>query len=244
MITFGEPQAMAYLAVLARTAAWAYTAPVIGEKAVPGRLKMIAAALIAFALLPVRAPLETANMYTALPLELAFGLLLGSASRTILAGAEAGGQLIGIQLGLGFAGTYDPQAGDESIATKRIAYYLAALAFLQAGGLEASVRALATPLATEPQLSGAMLMLIRETPNVLVHAVRIAAPMLIASFVANIATAIASRASSGVNVFSVMLALFLALGGLVLMETTGHFTGEMNTAGRLAIDVLDKVVNR
>jgi flagellar biosynthetic protein FliR len=244
MIGFGENELATFLAVLARAAAWAFTSPIIGERAVPARIRMMAAVLFSLAVLPSREPLPMDALYSALPVELCFGLMLGAASRLVLAGAEAGGQLIGIQLGLGFAGTFDPEAQDESIATRKIAFYLAGLAFLQAGGLETAIRALAAPAIPPSALTEILSVLIRETPKVLVHAVRIAAPLLLASFVANVAVALASRASPGLNVFSVMLGLFLALGGLVLLGTSPDFAREMATAGSLARDAIQRTVTR
>lgn len=244
MISFGENELSTFLVVLARASAWAFTSPVIGERAVPARIRMMAAVLFSLAVLPVRTPVPSDSLFTVLPVELCFGLMLGLSSRLVLAGAEAGGQLIGIQLGLGFAGTFDPDAQDESIATRKIAYFLAGLAFLHAGGLETAIRALTVAAVPPGALTDTLAVLIKEAPKVLVHAVRIAAPLIIASFVANIAVALASRASPGLNVFSVMLALFLALGGLVLLGTSPDFAREMSSAGSLARDAIDRTIAR
>jgi flagellar biosynthesis protein FliR len=240
----GEREVATFACVLVRAAAWAYTAPIVGDRFVPARMRMVVASLIALAIAPARPSIEATALFTHLPIELAYGLILGFTSRLAIFGAEAGGQLIGIQLGLGFAGTYDADARDESIATRKIAFFLASLAFLQAGGLENAVRALSLPIAPDGDLRAPLMVVIEEAPNVLVHAVRIAAPMLLATFVGNIVMALASRAAPALNVFSVMLALSLIVGGIVLIVTAPDFAREMYTAGGRSARAVEEVFAR
>ncbi len=227
--------------MFARTAAWAQAAPLVGDRVVPARVRVLFAAGVAAPLSLLRADADYSHLIATLPFEILFGLLAGAAARLILAGAEAGGQLIGLQLGLGFAGTYDPMAQDESLPTRRIAYALAALAFLSAGGLEESIRVLSLPLPTD-LTQAPLLALAREGADVLYTAARLAAPLLLAGLVANVTVAFASKAAPALNVFSVMLALFWIVGVAVLLVTAPLTARELSNVGLMARDAIGRIL--
>src|SRR5262245_16962893 len=179
----------AFLVSFARSAAFLQAFPLTGDRIVPPKLRLAIAALLALAVAPGRAGLDAAGLAAALPAEIVLGLAAGFAGRAVLAGAEAGGQLIGLQLGLGFAATFDRSVAEEELPTRRIIRCIAALAFLGAGGLETALAALAAPPATGTTLAAAAAALIAGTADVLVLGVRLAAPALAAALIANLAAA-------------------------------------------------------
>lgn len=233
-----ETTTAGFLACFARCAAWAESAPVISDPIVPRRVRIAISGAVALSLAPLRTELTYPGLLKILPFDVLAGLLLGGATRLFLLAAEMGGQLIGIQLGLGFAGTFDPVARESALPTRRFAFALAGLAFVVVGGLEASVYALALPMiATAEILDAPLLTLIEGSERILENGVRLAAPLLVAGFVANITMAIASKAAPALNVFSVMLALFLVVGGLVLVATAPVFAKDIVAIAVLARDV-------
>jgi len=229
----GEPEIAAFLAVLLRTSAWMLAAPLVGDGNVPPRVRMAIAVLIAVPLSIHHRALDFAQLMTSAPAEVVFGLAAGFALRLAFAGIELGGQLLGVQLELNFAAQLDPSSGDESLPTRRIAWCVAGLAFLGLGGLEQSLAALAVPappgLDHLPDLAA-------RGGAVFVLALRAAGPMLVASFVANLAVGLASRAAPALNIFSVMLAALLVVGALVLLGTSSRFTAEIIGDVRLGMD--------
>jgi flagellar biosynthesis protein FliR len=230
-----------FLATFVRAAALMQTAPVIGEKAVPAKVRVAAAAATALAVYSVRGPIDPQALPMILPAELALGLLAGLSARMIIAGAEVGGQLLGLQLGIGFAGQYDPSLGEESLPTRRIVAAFASLAFLALGGLDAVVRILAAPPPGGRTIAALGADLILRSGEVLVVAVRIAAPLLLTAVIVNLATGLASRAAPAINVFSVSFAVVLAVSGLVLVATAPILMSEVvATAGR-AVELLVRV---
>jgi flagellar biosynthetic protein FliR len=160
-----------------------------------------------------------------------------------MAGIEAGGEIIGQQLGLGFAASYDPALNAQALPTQRIAVLLGGLAFLGAGGLEAGVRVIAGPAVDGLSLASAGASVIRLSGDILVVGIRFAAPLLIATTVANLAMALASRAAPAINVFSVNLALILVLGGAVLYATSPHFVNETLRTARRASQTIQQTVH-
>jgi flagellar biosynthetic protein FliR len=231
----------AFLAGVARTAAWAHAAPLMGERAVAPRLRIAAAGLFALAATAARPPLPLAQLPSALPVELLLGLLFGFTSRLVLLGAEAAGQLVGLELQLGFAGSFDPMAREEALPTRRIAAALAGIAFLVSGGLEAHVRALSWHGAPTLDALDSLRTVALASGEVMVTALRAAAPLAIAGVVTHLALGFASRAAPALNVFSVSLACILVVGGLLLAATTPAFSGELLCAGRRAAQLLGAV---
>ncbi len=226
----GLAEVFAFLAAFARTAAFLQAFPLTGDKALPARFRGAAAALIALALVPTRAGVGL----EAIPAEIMLGLMAGFAGRIVFAGAEAGGQLLGIQLGLGFAGTFDPTVAEDELPTRRLVRCLTGIAFLSTGGLQAALGTLVLPPVTGPTLAAMALGLVERGGQVFVAGARLAAPMLVAGFVAYLTAALASRAAPALNVFSVALALLLVVGGIVLLAAGPAITADIMNIARQA----------
>lgn len=239
---FAEHQVAGFLAVFARAGAWSYAAPLLGDRMVPAKVRILLVGAIALLLAPVRPAATFSLLILAVPFEIVFGLVLGAAQRFVLAGAEAGGQLMGITMGLGFAGTFDPILRESSLPTRRIAFALAAMAFMSAGGFEEAIRALAIPVSALELGEAPVRALITTTGALLGAAVRVAAPLLIAGFIANLVMALISKAAPALNVFSVMLALFLVVGLFILIVTAPAFVRDLSAISQVARDVVWEVV--
>ncbi len=233
-----------FLCVFARAAAFLIAAPIVGERTTPAKVRVAAAAVIAFAVAPLRGPLDPAELALVLPADVLLGLAAGFVGRVVMAGIEAGGEIVGLQLGLGFAASYDPMLGTTAVPTRSIAVLLGSLAFLAAGGLEAGVRVIAAPAVDGMTLVSATASIVRQSGTVLVVGMRFAAPLLIATTVANLAMALAARASPAINVFSVMLALIVLLGGAVLYATAPALIQETLGAGNRAAQAIQETVRR
>lgn len=231
-----------FLVVFVRGCAFAYTAPVFSDKGVPHKVRVALVAMIAIALTPGRAAIEPATLIMALPGELILGLIAGFTGRVVLAGAEAGGELIGLQVGLGFAAQYDPTMGEAALPTRRAALALGGLAFIQAGGLETAVRVMAAPQITTLRAIGGITSLLRLGGDILALGLRFAAPALVAALVANLAIALATRAAPALNIFSVAFAVILVLVGMVLLGTAAPFANDIAFVGRRAVDEILNVL--
>lgn len=213
----------------ARCSAFLSTFPLTSDKVVPPRLRAALALMLSLAVAPAR---PGGELFLALPGEVLLGCIAGFAGRLVFAGAEAGGQLMGLSLGLGFAGQFDPAMGDNELPTARIARTLAGLAFLACGGLGDSLRAVLGPTVSGPGLLGAGRVLVDEAGRVLIVGIRLAAPALAAGLVSNLAAAAASRAAPALNVFSVALALMFVVGATVLIATSPLAARELMLVGR------------
>lgn len=226
------------LATFARAAAFLFAAPLTGEPSVAPRVRVGVAAALAFVLAPARPALAEDDLATILVAELLLGLLAGFSARLVLAGVEAGGELVGLSLGLGFAESYDPRLGEAAQPTRRLAATLGAFAFLGAGGLEAGVRVIAGPWIGPAELALGLGPLLARGGDVFVAALRLAAPALLAATIANVALALASRAAPALNAFSVLLAAVLLFVGGVVLATLPATARELAAGGNRAVDMV------
>lgn len=232
-----ERDVITFLPAFARAAALLHSAPLVGDRGIPRRVRVAAAALMALAVTPGRELLDMRSFWLAVPAEILFGLEIGLLARVTLAGAEAGGQLLGLNLELGFAGTFDHNQQEEMLTTRRFGFCIAGLAFLGAGGLESLVRALAV---AAPEARGFALLtenLFTRSGQVLTVGLRVVAPTLLAAVISNLAVALTSRAAPAVNIFSVMLAFVLGSGLLVLIATAPSYVHETLRIGRAAAQI-------
>lgn len=223
-----------FLVCFVRAAALLQSAPLTGDRTVPPKVRAGAAVMLALALAPARGEVPLSQLPLVLPLELLLGLLCGFSARLVLAGVEAGGQLLGLQLELGFAGTFDPSMGEESLPTRKLAHALGGLAFLCTDGLEALVWALSARPARALTLAAAAHGLLDGGTVVMAAALRLCAPVMVAALVANLAAALASRAAPALNVFSAAIALVLIVGAITLVSTSPAFVRELLAQARAA----------
>jgi len=237
-MTVSEPEIGALIATLARVGGLAATAPVIGDQGVAMRARLVFVLTITAAIGMTRAPVEFADLPMIAVLELAIGLITGLTARIVMARIAIAGQLMGLSLGLGFAAQYDVHAGESAGVLRTLITTIAGLAFLTAGGLQAIVRSAAASPADISQLSALGPAFVHHATAAFGHGLALAAPVLLAAFVGNVALAVMNRAAPAVNVFSIALSAVLILGGLVLLATAAQLVGGLTDTARVAVDTL------
>ena len=128
MLTFTEAQVLAWITPLIwpflRVLALFGALPVFAQRGVPARVRVALAFLIAFCAqaslppMPVLA-LDSAAGFLTIAQQLIIGISLGFAVRVVFSAVEFAGELIGLQMGLNFAGFFNPMTGGEATATSR-----------------------------------------------------------------------------------------------------------------------------
>jgi len=128
VLTFTEAQLLAWVTPILwpflRVLALFGSLPLFAQRGVPVRVRIALAFLIAFcaqASLPAMPaiPLDSGAGLLAVGQQVVIGLSLGFAVRIVFAAVEFAGELIGLQMGLNFAGFFDPMSGGESTAASR-----------------------------------------------------------------------------------------------------------------------------
>jgi len=147
VLTFSEAQVLAWITPLLwpflRALALFSALPVLGTRMVPLRVRIGLAALIALAMQPtLPAPAEgVAAIALDSPLalllvvqQLVIGLSLGFAVRIVFAAVEFAGEVIGLQMGLNFAGFFDPLSASTATAASRFFGAIVAWLFIVING--------------------------------------------------------------------------------------------------------------
>jgi flagellar biosynthetic protein FliR len=128
MLTFTEAQVLAWVSPVLwpflRALALFGAMPVLGQRGVPIRIRVALSFLIAIcaqASLPTMpvVPLDTGLAMLLLIQQMLIGLTLAFAARIVFAAVEFAGELIGLQMGLNFAGFFNPMTGGEATAVSR-----------------------------------------------------------------------------------------------------------------------------
>jgi flagellar biosynthetic protein FliR len=243
---------VAFLLVLVRTSAWSVSSPVIGIKQIPGFARLALAVPLALFVTPTAihngVPTDMAGFIEAAVVQVGVGLALGFLTGVLLTAVEMAGGLADIESGFSYGSVIDPVTGSDGATFARFAN-LVLLAVLFAGngastivgGFLDSFRTL--PLGQVPHLAaGGAGGLGHLMAGATLSSVEIAAPLLGAIFLTDVALGLFSRLVPQANILSVGLSLkafvaFAALG-TVLLLLPGQISGLLDPAIHAAPTVL------
>jgi flagellar biosynthetic protein FliR len=222
-------QLVLFLLLFLRCTSLIATAPVVGHVAVPTQVKVGLGAFLALVLYPLvaaRAPVMDLRLLPMALLavqEVLVGVILGWAAGLVFAGVRAAGELIGFELGFSIATVFDPEQGQQNIVGGFL-YLVMSLVWFSVNGHHFLLQAMMVSYDVVPidglSVTGpAALMVTKMTAMVFVVALKFAAPVIVASFLVNLAMAILSRVAPQINVFVVSFPLKTAVGFVVLMTS-------------------------
>ena len=226
MLTFNEAQILQWLTPLLwpflRTLALFTSAPVLSSRAVPMRIKIGLALLIAVAAqaslpeMPV-VPLDSATGLAMVVQQVLIGLTLGFSARVVFAAVEFAGELVGLQMGLNFAGFFDPATGSQGTATSRFFTAIGSLLFVVVNGhLLLSVAVLRSfevfPVAAEPLAFIATLQPQVWGAEVFRLGLWIALPIVTMLLFVNLVLGVISRVAQQIQIFSVGFSITVSVG--------------------------------
>jgi flagellar biosynthetic protein FliR len=231
MITVTSAQLNAWLMLLiwplARILALIGSAPIIGTPQFPLLAKIGLAVLLTLLIAPtlpspVAADPATAAGLMLLVRETLLGLGMGLAMRVVFSGIGAAGDLIGLQMGLGFAQFYDPQTAAQVPVLSQFLGLLATLAFLSINGHLLLIATLAESFRGVPPdpmhaLPGNWLLLAQSGGMVMHAAVLLSLPLIAVLLITNAALAVLTRAAPQLNVFAVGFPITIAVGFIGLL---------------------------
>ena len=235
MLTFTEAQVTAWITPLLwpllRVLALFGAMPLIAQRSVPVRLRVALAFLIALAAqaaLPAMpaVALDSAAGALVVVQQLVIGLALGFAARIVFASVELAGEIVGLQMGLNFAGFFDPSSGAQGTAASRFFGVSISWLFIVINGHLLLIAAIvqsfhAFPVGPEPfaflrsaqpQVWGAEIFAI---------GLWIALPLVAMLLFVNFVLGIVSRVAQQMNVFAIGFPISLAVGlvGMLLTLT-------------------------
>lgn len=196
--------------------------PVFSHPALPVRVRLMAAVLVAWVASPTSvaaSPIlewDALGWAAAVLVEILIGLAVGIGSGLVFAGFLQLGEFVAIQGGLGAARSIDPTSGASSVAIGMAFNTFAMLIFLVIGGHHELIRGIAASFVSLP-VGGrlpdpAMFQAVASLASIIWElAFQLAAPISISIFVQNMATGVLARAMPQLNLLLVNLPLHVGM---------------------------------
>jgi len=228
MITLTSGQLNAWISLmvwpLARILALIASAPITGNQQFPVAAKIGLAVLITALVAPtLPAPAATdpgsAEGLMLLARETLIGLGMGLAIRLVFAGVGMAGDIIGLQMGLGFAQFYDPQSNTQVPVLGQFLGLLATLAFLSLNGHLLMIATLVETFSAVPSSAGDWMLLVKSGGVIMHTAVLLSLPLLATLLVTNAALGVLTRAAPQLNIFAIGFPVTIIIGFIALLLT-------------------------
>ncbi|MBU6957409.1 flagellar type III secretion system protein FliR [Pseudomonas sp. CVAP len=233
-----------FMLPLFRVGAVLTTMPVFGTTLVPKRIRLYFAVAITVVIAPGLPPMPQVN-----PLDLSgllliaeqilIGALLGFSLQLFFQAFVVAGQIVSIQMGMGFASMVDPTNGVSAAVIGQFLTMLVTLLFLGMNGHLVVFEVLTESFTTLPVGSGMLVNHFWEMAGkmgwVLGAAMLLVLPAITALLVVNIAFGVMTRAAPQLNIFSIGFPLTLVLGLVIFWVSLGDI---LNQYQPLAVEAL------
>jgi flagellar biosynthetic protein FliR len=231
--------------LLVRPGMLVMAAPVFGGTYAPTPTRAGLVVLLALVLTPLVAVPDiasTVGLSIVIAREMAIGFAIALAIRALVAGAELGGQLSGMQLMLSYGSVIDPQGGVKNNLIGSIYGNLTVLTFLAINGHHAVIRSLVSSYAAMPIGPGHVdPSLVRSVMQMLgvvfVLGVRLAAPLIVVLLIVELATGLVSRAAPALNLMAVGTPIRLVVGLLVVAALVPLIPGVINRFTSIVVEL-------
>jgi flagellar biosynthesis protein FliR len=220
-----------------RIAGLLMTAPVIGTRTVPARIRIVIAVAITVVIFPVLPQVPEVDPVSAEGLLISLqqvitGVSMGLSMRVVFIALEVAGQAIGQLMGLMLASMVDPVNGNQVPIIGQFYLLLATLLFVTVDGHLIMIRVLAEsfnsmPIATTGISTDSALEMVTWMGNILRTAVVIALPALVSLLIVNLSFGVMTRSAPQLNIFAVGFPIMIILGVLIIFFNLSSFIPHM-----------------
>ncbi|WP_153099122.1 flagellar biosynthetic protein FliR [Paraburkholderia hayleyella] len=220
----------AFLWPFVRLLALVATAPLLGHRSIPARVKLGLAAFATLIVAPTLGPMPDVTVFSTagvwiLVNQVLLGAALGFAMHIVFAAIEAAGEIIGLGMGLGFATFFDTQANGSSAVLSRYLHTIGLLTFLTLDGHLQLISALIASFQSVP-VSANLLgtagwrTLAAAGGTIFSTGLLLALPVVTALLIANLALGILNRAAPQIGIFQIGFPLTMLVGLLLIQLMT------------------------
>lgn len=226
-----ELQTTAFFILFARVGAVLMLLPVFSEDAVPGRIRLMIAFGMSFALYgilgdPVRAAAQTGALPVILIAELATGLAMGMIVKIMFYAVSMAGSLISLQVGLSSAMIFDASQASQVPLLSKFVTVAAALVCMAMQvhhlWLGCIVNSYALfPVGGMPPAADFSQMAVMVIGRSMSLGLGLAAPLILYGIVFNVALGLSARVAPAIQVFFIAQPLNLLLGIGLFAATLG-----------------------
>lgn len=246
----------AWMLPLARILGVVATAPPFSNRAAPVRVRVAVGVALAMAIVPALPPLPPIDPGSGLGLaifvqQMFIGVVIGFIMRLVFAAVDVAGELIGLQMGLGFATFFDPQSGGQTAVVAEFLGLLATLVFLALNGhllvVEVLVRSFEwLPIREAAVHAGGWRVAAGYGALMFAAGLLLSMPLIAALLITNVAMGILTRAAPQINLFAVGFPITMTAGFVVILLTLeafapvmGHFYDQGFEAIATVVQTLD-----
>lgn len=233
-----------YLWVLFRIASLLMTMPVLGTQLLPMRVRLYFALALTLLIAPQvgEVPLLDAlslSTWIVIGEQILIGAAMGFSLQLLFQVHVLAGQIIAMQMGLGFASMNDPSTGISVAVVAQVFTMLVTLLFLAMNGHLVVLEVLAESFTTLPIGDSLGRMdfqaLVLRFSWVMAAAILIGMPAITALLIVNISFGVMMRAAPQLNIFSIGFPLTLVFGLFIMWVMMGNVLGQYQ---ELASDAL------
>lgn len=232
----------AWLMVLSRVAGIFFMAPAFGSQTIPVRYRMLLAVAVSACIYPMLIepghqslpnvmPLVANGMYfwtlaPAIAMEMLIGILIGFGASLPLFGMQVGGRVIDQQMGLGIAGVYNPEVGEETGVISEFFFILSLTIFILVGGLRVLLTTIIgsfnhIPLGSFMVDGNVIDLLLGLCAAMFDLGLRVAAPLLCLFFLLTISMGFIARTVPQLNILSIGFTVRIVCGALIVIGALG-----------------------
>jgi len=218
----------AYLWPLFRVSAMVAAAPVFGTRSVPTKVKVMTALAITSVLVPIL-PAPEVNVFSPLSVliiaqQILIGLIIGFTVQLVFSAVITGGQIVAMQMGLGFSLMVDPQNGAQSPVLSQFYIVMVMLIYLSIDGHLVLVEVLAEsfktmPISAQGLVADDFMQVVRWGANIFAGGMAIALPAIASLLVVNVSFGIMTRSAPQLNIFAIGFPITMMLGFSLVMVT-------------------------
>ena len=223
---------LVYMLVLTRISGLVLMAPVMNSVDAPMQFRALLAFAFSLTIMPSQWFVEVVEPDTLfafaimIAAELLIGLAMGLGLYILFAGVALAGELVGHVGGLQASQIFDPVTGDQTPLMSRAYQFLAIAVFALIGGLNVLVTSLLDTFATipvgtigfQPDIVFSLVVILNSSFNL---ALRIAAPVLIATLISMLVMGLLSKTLPQLNLMSVGFGINSMLMFVVFSLTLG-----------------------
>jgi flagellar biosynthetic protein FliR len=234
---------LGFVLAVVRASAWLAVCPPFSTRMLPVQAKIAFAVALAIPVTPQVAsaapPPEVGPLLVATLLQVGAGLALGFLTQLLFAAVQAAGELVDLFAGFTIAATYDPFTNANQAVFGRF-YYLLAVAILFAiDGHLMLVRGFLDSFAAmpsgAPDFGSLSELLVDSLGMFFLAALEIAAPILGALFLTEVALGLLSKAAPQMNVFTLGFPIKILLSLLLVGLTLPHLPSAVDNLLRTAV---------
>jgi flagellar biosynthetic protein FliR len=248
----GAGQLVAFMLVIARVAPLFIFAPLFSSKMVPVRVRGIIAVALAIGLAPMvlggdQPPLDALAIAELVLKELVVGLFFAFVIGVLFYALQAAGGFLDTIIGFAFGAAVDPLTGNQGTVVSQFYGLIGVAIFVAIQGDAWVIRGLAetydlVPLLAMPDLDALLTGAMTSFSTIFTSALRIAAPVMLALILTDVAFGLISRVVPQMNVFAVGMPAKVLMGllliGASLPFLAGFLESELTTSVELALSSL------